>query len=99
MRLFSAYGQLKSVRLPRKMDNSTRGFAFLDFATRRDAESAFSAMEHVHLLGRHLVLQWAGGEGEEEAGGKGKGQFALDPSTSKKNLSHKKSKFTMDTAE
>ncbi|GAA6044278.1 hypothetical protein JCM8097_002107 [Rhodosporidiobolus ruineniae] len=57
--LFGAYGQLKSVRLPRKMDNKTRGFAFLEFATRRDAESAFAALEHTHLLGRHLVLQWA----------------------------------------
>ncbi|GAA5911883.1 RNA-binding ribosome biosynthesis protein MRD1 [Sporobolomyces salmoneus] len=93
--LFSAYGQLKSVRLPRKMNNTTRGFAFLDFATRRDAESAFSALEHAHLLGRHLVLQWAGEEDDPEGGGKGRGQFALD--SGRKNLSHKKSKFTMDT--
>ncbi|GAA5917986.1 hypothetical protein JCM6882_004883 [Rhodosporidiobolus microsporus] len=64
--LFGAYGQLKSVRLPRKMDNKTRGFAFLEFATRRDAEAAFAALEHTHLLGRHLVLQWAT-EAEEEA--------------------------------
>ncbi|BGP35218.1 Multiple RNA-binding domain-containing protein 1 [Rhodotorula toruloides] len=63
--LFSAYGQLKSVRLPRKMDNKTRGFAFVEFATRRDAEAAFEALEHIHLLGRHLVLQWSGGEDEE----------------------------------
>ncbi|KAM0754854.1 RNA-binding domain-containing protein [Meredithblackwellia eburnea MCA 4105] len=63
--LFSAYGQLTSVRVPRKMDHKTRGFAFLDFATRRDAEAAFSALEHTHVLGRHLVLQWADeGEGE-----------------------------------
>ncbi|GAA5987884.1 hypothetical protein JCM11641_003521 [Rhodosporidiobolus odoratus] len=57
--LFGTYGQLKSVRLPRKVDNKTRGFAFLDFATRRDAQAAFDALEHTHLLGRHLVLQWA----------------------------------------
>ncbi|GAA5966213.1 hypothetical protein JCM3765_006090 [Sporobolomyces pararoseus] len=99
--LFSAYGQLKSVRLPKKMDNTTRGFAFLDFATRRDAESAFSALEHAHLLGRHLVLQWAGeGEGEEgegESGGRGgKGKLASFES-GRKNLTHKKSKFSMDT--
>ncbi|QRW00441.1 RNA recognition motif protein [Ceratobasidium sp. AG-Ba] len=57
--LFSAYGQLKSVRVPRKFNSSTRGFAFLDFVTRREAENAFSALQHTHLLGRHLVLQWA----------------------------------------
>ncbi|GAA5999653.1 hypothetical protein JCM5350_002548 [Sporobolomyces pararoseus] len=94
--LFSAYGQLKSVRLPKKMDNSTRGFAFLDFATRRDAESAFSALEHAHLLGRHLVLQWAG-EGDEDEEGGGKGAKLASFETGRKNLTHKKSKFTMDT--
>ncbi|ORY86005.1 hypothetical protein BCR35DRAFT_302638 [Leucosporidium creatinivorum] len=66
--LFSAYGQLKSVRLPRKFDHKTRGFAFLDFASRRDAEAAFGALEHTHLLGRHLVLQWAE-EGEADVDG------------------------------
>ncbi|GAA5878732.1 hypothetical protein JCM8547_008503 [Rhodosporidiobolus lusitaniae] len=64
--LFGSYGQLKSVRLPRKMDNKTRGFAFLEFATRRDAEGAFAALEHTHLLGRHLVLQWATAADEEK---------------------------------
>lgn len=62
---YSAYGELKSVRLPRKIDHKTRGFAFLDFASRRDAEAAFAALEHTHLLGRHLVLQWAE-QGEQE---------------------------------
>ena len=47
------------------MDQKTRGFAFLDFATRRDAESAFAALEHTHLLGRHLVLQWAEKDAED----------------------------------
>lgn len=52
------------------MDNKTRGFAFLEFATRRDAEAAFDALEHTHLLGRHLVLQWTGTEDAlGEAGG------------------------------
>ncbi|CAE7130122.1 unnamed protein product, partial [Rhizoctonia solani] len=57
--LFSAYGQLKSVRVPRKFNSQTRGFAFLDFISRREAENAFAALQHTHLLGRHLVLQWA----------------------------------------
>ncbi|KAG9127463.1 Multiple RNA-binding domain-containing protein 1 [Ceratobasidium sp. 392] len=57
--LFGAYGQLKSVRVPRKFNSNTRGFAFLDFISRREAENAFSALQHTHLLGRHLVLEWA----------------------------------------
>lgn len=64
-RSHSAYGSLNSVRLPRKLDHKTRGFAFLDFASRRDAEAAFGALEHTHILGRHLVLQWAD-EGDDE---------------------------------
>ncbi|KAK4046365.1 Multiple RNA-binding domain-containing protein 1 [Microbotryomycetes sp. JL221] len=62
--LVSAYGQIKSVRLPRKFDRKTRGFAFLEFASHQDAEATLSALQHTHLLGRHLVIQWA-----EEDGG------------------------------
>lgn len=88
--LYSAYGKLKSVRLPRKMDHKTRGFAFLDFQSRRDAEAAFDALEHTHLLGRHLVLQWAETEGEAvEQLRKRVGGF------SDKKIGNKKGKFMM----
>ncbi|KZV72311.1 hypothetical protein PENSPDRAFT_576375 [Peniophora sp. CONT] len=61
--LFSAHGQLKSVRVPKRFDRRTRGFAFLEFSTKHEAESAYNALKHTHLLGRHLVLEWAD-EGE-----------------------------------
>ncbi|KAG1857678.1 hypothetical protein DFJ58DRAFT_878048 [Suillus subalutaceus] len=54
--LFSAHGHLKSVRLPKKFDSCSRGFAFLEFLTRQEAENAYA--RHTHLLGRYLVLQW-----------------------------------------
>ncbi|KAI8992839.1 RNA-binding domain-containing protein [Trametes punicea] len=57
--LFGAHAQLKSVRLPRKFDHRTRGFAFLEFTTRHEAERAYATLRHTHLLGRHLVLEWA----------------------------------------
>ncbi len=57
--LFGSHGQLKSVRLPKKFDHRSRGFAFLEFVTRHEAENAYAALKHTHLLGRHLVLQWA----------------------------------------
>lgn len=57
--LFGAYGHLKSVRLPKKFDSRSRGFAFLDFVSRAEAENAFKMLRHTHLLGRHLVLEWA----------------------------------------
>jgi multiple RNA-binding domain-containing protein 1 len=31
----------------------------LEFVSRREAENAYNALQHTHLLGRHLVLQWA----------------------------------------
>ena len=63
--LFSAYGTMKSLRLPRKSlptstgAQSTRGFAFLEFTTHSEAARAIEALKHTHLLGRHLVLEWA----------------------------------------
>jgi multiple RNA-binding domain-containing protein 1 len=46
------------VRLPKKFDHRSRGFAFLEFVTRHEAENAYTALKHTHLLGRHLVLEW-----------------------------------------
>ncbi|KAF8809936.1 hypothetical protein BYT27DRAFT_6509543 [Phlegmacium glaucopus] len=57
--LFGSHGQLKSVRLPKKFDSRSRGFAFLEFVSRHEAENAYAALRHTHLLGRHLVLEWA----------------------------------------
>ncbi|KAF4999182.1 hypothetical protein FGRMN_2641 [Fusarium graminum] len=57
--LFGTYGQLRSVRLPKKADNTPRGFAFADFVTPREAENALNALRDTHLLGRKLVLDFA----------------------------------------
>ena len=57
--LFGSYGQLRSVRVPKKYDNSTRGFAFADFVTAREAENAVDALRDTHLLGRRLILDFA----------------------------------------
>lgn len=57
--LFGAYGQLRSVRVPKKMDRAARGFAFADFTTPKEAESAMDALRDTHLLGRRLVLDFA----------------------------------------
>ena len=57
--LFGGYGQLRSVRVPQKFDRSTRGFAFAEFVTAREAENAKDALKNTHLLGRRLVLDFA----------------------------------------
>ncbi|KAK0399806.1 hypothetical protein QR680_003224 [Steinernema hermaphroditum] len=63
--LFSAFGELKSVRLPKRVGSggSHRGFGFVDFMTKGDAKRAFDSLVHsTHLYGRRLVLEWAKAE-------------------------------------
>lgn len=60
--LLGSYGQLRSVRVPRKPDSTARGFAFADFVTAREAENALNALKDTHLLGRRLVLDFADAE-------------------------------------
>ncbi|XP_078410180.1 putative RNA-binding protein 19 isoform X2 [Cetorhinus maximus] len=63
--LFSTFGEIKTVRLPKKMGGTGahRGFGFVDFLTKQDAKKAFNALCHsTHLYGRRLVLEWADSE-------------------------------------
>ncbi|KAF7547730.1 hypothetical protein G7Z17_g7523 [Cylindrodendrum hubeiense] len=60
--LFGTYGQLRSVRLPKKADYTPRGFAFAEFVTPREAENALNALRDTHLLGRKMVLDYAEAE-------------------------------------
>lgn len=57
--LFSSFGHLKSVRVPKKFDKSARGFAFVEFLLPKEAENAMDQLQGVHLLGRRLVMQFA----------------------------------------
>lgn len=63
--LFGAYGQLRSVRVPKKINSSARGFAFADFTTIKEAQSAMEALRDTHLLGRRLVLDFAAEDPED----------------------------------
>ena len=55
----STYGQLKSIRLPKKFTGGHRGFAFLDFLTEQEAKNVYETLISTHLYGRRLVLDWA----------------------------------------
>lgn len=75
--LFAPFGQLKSLRQPRKFDGQHRGFAFVEMTTKAEAKAAFEALSQTHLYGRHLVLEWAKeGEGIEELRAKTAAQYA-----------------------
>ncbi|KAH7086360.1 hypothetical protein FB567DRAFT_444807 [Paraphoma chrysanthemicola] len=63
--LFTPYGQLRSVRVPKKFDSSSRGFGFAEFTTKRDAVNAMNALRNTHLLGRRLVLAFAETESDD----------------------------------
>lgn len=61
-RLFGTFGQLKFVRMPKKMAGTGRhrGFCFVEFSTKHEAKAAMKALcQSTHLYGRRLVLEWA----------------------------------------
>ena len=63
--LFKTFGQLKTVRLPKKLASvgEHRGFGFVEFMTKEDARRAFESLcQSTHLYGRRLVLEWAEGD-------------------------------------
>lgn len=57
--LFKIYGELSSVRLPKKLSGQHRGFGFIEFAAKTDAKKAMEELSgSTHLYGRRLVLEW-----------------------------------------
>lgn len=63
--LFGTFGKLRSVRLPRKFDKQSRGFAFVEYSNSKDAQHAMTSLAGTHLLGRRLVLQFAAADAED----------------------------------
>uniref|UniRef100_A0A7I4YHS9 RNA-binding protein 19 n=1 Tax=Haemonchus contortus TaxID=6289 RepID=A0A7I4YHS9_HAECO len=60
--LFASFGEIKSIRIPRKLGSGDqhRGFGFVDFISIGEAKRAFEALVHsTHVYGRRLVLEWA----------------------------------------
>lgn len=63
--LFSSFGAVKRVRIPKKMGGVHRGFAFIDFSTIPEASAAMAALTNAHLYGRHLVIEYARDDDED----------------------------------
>ncbi|XP_031835387.2 putative RNA-binding protein 19 isoform X1 [Nomia melanderi] len=85
--LFKAFGELKAVRLPRKLVGveKHRGFGFVEYYTKSEAKKAFKALcQSTHLYGRRLVLEWAQAEeGVEEIRKRTAKHFHQDDTASK----------------
>ncbi|KAK4193444.1 hypothetical protein QBC35DRAFT_469107 [Podospora australis] len=60
--LFSTYGKLVALRIPKKFNHTSRGFAFAEFSTTKEALNAITALKDTHFLGRRLVLDFAEAE-------------------------------------
>ncbi|KAJ2615746.1 Multiple RNA-binding domain-containing protein 1 [Coemansia sp. RSA 1365] len=89
--LVSAFGQIKSVRLPKKFSGGHRGFAFVDFLTPQEAQHVLDTMKSTHLYGRHLVLGWAEEESSLQAIREKVGrQFAKDNDEGSASLKRRK---------
>jgi multiple RNA-binding domain-containing protein 1 len=67
-RIFSTYGTLKSLRLPKKYNAHLRGFAFLEFVSKREAKNAIEAVSGTHLLGRRMIIEYAEEEKQGDEG-------------------------------
>ena len=85
--LFSTFGSVKRVRIPKKMGGVHRGFAFIDFSTPQEAQTAMASLGSAHLYGRHLVLEWAKEEDEDDEVNRLRKRAAVDSSAIS---SHKK---------
>lgn len=57
--LFQTYGEVKNIRMPRKMDKQHRGFGFIEFNSVEEAKNAMNSLKNTHLYGRKLNLEWA----------------------------------------
>uniref|UniRef100_A0ACD5YZU6 Uncharacterized protein n=1 Tax=Avena sativa TaxID=4498 RepID=A0ACD5YZU6_AVESA len=94
--LFSPFGQLKSLRLPMKF-GSHRGFAFVEFVTKQEAQNALQALASTHLYGRHLVIERAKeGETLEELRARTAAQFVDEQSGFQRMSKKRKQASLMD---
>ncbi|RRT84346.1 hypothetical protein B296_00014888 [Ensete ventricosum] len=77
--LFSPFGQIKSLRLPVKFGGHHKGYAFVEYVTKQEAQDALENLSSTHLYGRHLVLERAKEkETMEELRARAAAQFGVD---------------------
>jgi multiple RNA-binding domain-containing protein 1 len=56
--VIAPFARVKAIRMPSKADRSGhRGFAFVDFHTKKEAQAALENLGSVHFYDRHLIFQ------------------------------------------
>ena len=88
--LFATFGNVKRVRIPKKLLGDHRGFAFVDFSTHQEAAAAMTSLTGTHFYGRRLVLEWA--KEETETIGQLRQRAGVDTAA----ISHEKKKQKID---
>ncbi|KAL7721635.1 U1 small nuclear ribonucleoprotein 70 kDa [Entamoeba marina] len=56
-RLFTEYGEVKNVVLVKDEDNKLRGYAFIEYAHRREAERACQKLDGKRFERKHLIVE------------------------------------------
>eukprot|EP00359_Climacostomum_virens_P004703 CAMPEP_0204905636 /NCGR_PEP_ID=MMETSP1397-20131031/5530_1 /ASSEMBLY_ACC=CAM_ASM_000891 /TAXON_ID=49980 /ORGANISM="Climacostomum Climacostomum virens, Strain Stock W-24" /LENGTH=618 /DNA_ID=CAMNT_0052074543 /DNA_START=1 /DNA_END=1857 /DNA_ORIENTATION=- len=95
--LFTTYGQVKTVRLPKKYAGGHRGFAFVEFVSAEEAAAAFETLKNTHMYGRKLVIEWA--KQEDSLGEARKRAKILEPKDERPKLGKEEKKKKNDDIE
>lgn len=62
--LFSEFGEIKSVRIPQNDRGQSRGYGFVEFATKEAADAAIAKMDQTDFMGRKIAVSIAVNPGE-----------------------------------
>ncbi|KAM3147304.1 hypothetical protein pb186bvf_000555 [Paramecium bursaria] len=58
-KLVKQYGEVKKLRLPKKLDGNHKGFAFVEFVNVEEAQNAYDSLQNTHFYGRRLVIEYS----------------------------------------
>eukprot|EP00055_Hartaetosiga_balthica_P003226 m.7002 g.7002 ORF g.7002 m.7002 type:complete len:1022 (-) comp2691_c0_seq1:348-3413(-) len=94
--LFAAYGDIKTLRLPKKSFDASqhRGFAFIEYSTKEEAKNAVQALSgSTHLYGRRLIVDYAEDNNSMEALRAKASKPRRGNNNDRNNRANKKAKF------
>ncbi|GIQ83338.1 hypothetical protein KIPB_004643 [Kipferlia bialata] len=64
--LLSSFGELKTMRAPKRQNGELRGFGFAEYTSVEDAAEAAKMLNGTHFYGRHLVVEAAEDKKDED---------------------------------